>query len=323
MPFAAIDSILSPHALLTEVTAAYDLGGPIACIFLNHGLNDHYEAHTARGRYVLRVYHLHWRTMEDILYELDVLLHLDRAGAAVARPIARKAGRLVWTLAAPEGERYAVLFTYAEGEHGLHTDQRSILYGRVAGQIHNASEGFASDHRRFSIDLEYLIDRPLLSVQPFLARRPAEWRDLQTLGALLKEHIAGLAAQGLETGVCHGDFHGGNCHIKDGLLTFFDFDFCGPGWRAYDVAVFWWSVARNKRPETLWSSYLQGYAAVRPLRDLERKALPLFVAARQIWYLGSQAGIASYFGSAQLDDRFFTLNIDFLRDWVSARIKET
>jgi len=47
------------------------------------------------------------------------------------------------------------------------------------------------------------------------------------------------------------------------------------------------------------------------------------VAARQIWYLGSQAGIASYFGSAQLDDRFFTLNIDFLRDWVSARIKET
>jgi thiamine kinase-like enzyme len=41
---------------------------------------------------------------------------------------------------------------------------------------------------------------------------------------------------GLEIGFCHGDFHGGNACQKDGSFTFYDFDCCGWGYRAYDLA---------------------------------------------------------------------------------------
>ncbi len=61
---------------------------------------------------------------------------------------------------------------------------------------------------------------------------------------------------------------------------------------------------------------------MRPLGELERKALPLFVAARQIWYLGGQTSLAPLFGSARLDGRFFQPNMAFLRDWVSTHIRE-
>jgi hypothetical protein len=87
--------------------------------------------------------------------------------------------------------------------------------------------------------------------------------------------------------------------------------------RGTRVAVFWWSVSRNKSPETLWPAYPQGYIAVRHLDELERKALPLFVAARQIWYLGGQTSLVPQFGSARLDDRFRQPNLAFPRNWIS------
>jgi Ser/Thr protein kinase RdoA (MazF antagonist) len=45
----------------------------------------------------------------------------------------------------------------------------------------------------------------------------------------------------LEVGSCHGDLHGWNAHIDQNMaLTVYDFDCCGVGWRAYDIAVFRW-----------------------------------------------------------------------------------
>ena len=40
-------------------------------------------------------------------------------------------------------------------------------------------------------------------------------------------------------GLCHGEIYTGNIHRNElEALTIFDFDFCGYGWRAYDVASF-------------------------------------------------------------------------------------
>ena len=52
-------------------------------------------------------------------YELDLLTHLQRKGAPVSSPIPRKDGSFTHLLHAPEGDRYAVLFTYAPGDAAL------------------------------------------------------------------------------------------------------------------------------------------------------------------------------------------------------------
>jgi ABC-type antimicrobial peptide transport system permease subunit len=75
----------------------------------------------------------------------------------------------------PEGMRYAVLFTYAEGEQsGALTETQAQLFGTAAAKLHIASDGFLSHHSRFGLDLHHLIDQPQgwKIGQPFTIRSP-------------------------------------------------------------------------------------------------------------------------------------------------------
>jgi Ser/Thr protein kinase RdoA (MazF antagonist) len=91
--------------------------------------------------------------------------------------------------------------------------------------------------------LEHLLEQPLQSIRPLLARRRDDWEYLVTLAEKLRLHMYALPLESLETGFCHGDLHGGNAHRdRAQTLTFFGFDACGMGWRVYDIAVFRWSA---------------------------------------------------------------------------------
>jgi Ser/Thr protein kinase RdoA (MazF antagonist) len=118
---------------------------------------------------------------------------------------------------------------------------------------------------------------------------------LHRLAAWLRRRIARLAARGLDWGFCHGDAFGGNCvldgEVATGTLTHFDFDDCGPGWRAYDLAAYRWILAwrAGGAAGRRWRECLRGYRAVRPLAAADVAAVPLFVAARELWVLGQNA----------------------------------
>jgi Ser/Thr protein kinase RdoA (MazF antagonist) len=114
--FPVTHSILSVEALITNLLPKYEIEKPTDCRFLQPGLNDTFLVNTEGAKYILRVYRKDWRSLDEILYELEVLLHLQRAGSSVSVPIARKDGNLVGTVMAPEGIRYVVLFTYALGQ---------------------------------------------------------------------------------------------------------------------------------------------------------------------------------------------------------------
>jgi len=66
-------------------------------------------------------------------------------------------------------------------------------------------------------------------------------------------------------------------------ITHFDFDLCGYGWRAYDIAVFRW--ARGSKNDGRWERFLAGYKSVRPLSDQELRSIPYFIVSRQIWVI--------------------------------------
>ena len=314
-------SILEATALVAAVWPDYALPEPLTCSFLSFGLNDHYMITTAHGDFVLRVYHHGWRTDEDIAYEIAAITHLHQRGAPVCAPLVRRDGRYAGSIVALEGPRTVVLFPYAVGHEPDETKEDDFrAYGRALAMIHRHSDDFTSSSKRFSLDLAHLLDQPLAHIQPFLHHRPADMAFIQTVA---REVRAGLAQQidGLEWGFCHGDFHGGNAHVDGaGEAWVFDFDCCGPGCRAYDLAVCRWG---NGKSDTAWTAFCRGYEEIRPISETFRQSIPWFIVARQLWLIGLHAAFFPHtYGVVNLDDGYFNLYLNGLRKLIEQHLPE-
>jgi Ser/Thr protein kinase RdoA (MazF antagonist) len=188
-------------------------------------------------------------------------------------------------------------------------------------EVHAAAANYDGPPSRYRLDLDHLLRRPLAA---FLAlpTLPDEERPFFGLFAARLDAIVSERATALASVACHGDCHGGNAKIEEaGLLgrraTFFDFDDGGPGWLAYDLAVFRWSQALNASPgsEPLWPSFLSGYRSVRPIDAVDLEAVPLFVAVRHFWLLGEYARRVGEWGSESLPAVWIKRQADFLRRW--------
>lgn len=112
--FPAAYSTLSPDALAAYLGQRYGFA-ETQCQFLVRGVGDTYEVKTATGKYILRVYRPSHRTRPQIVAEIELLLAATEAGVAVSYPLANRDGQYIHTFAAAEGERHAVLFSYAPG----------------------------------------------------------------------------------------------------------------------------------------------------------------------------------------------------------------
>lgn len=318
-PFPAAHSILSPQALAAEVLPRFGVDSRSDVQYFQAGFNDTYRVETRDGKvYFLRVYRHGWRTRADALYELDVLDHLRRKGVSVAYPIATRDGGFLVDVAASEGERYASLFRLAKGR-ALSYDgdptPTARRYGSAVAAMHNALDDFTSEHGRFEVNLDHLIDRPLRFVEPILARRVEDWDCLQRFAGAVRASIEALPERDLERGVCHGDLQCYHAHLDDdGILTFYDFDCGGFGYRAYDLAVFRWCARLEDQETTRWEPFLAAYRAARGVADLDVNAVPLFVCARHIWHMGVHAENASHWGHGGLDDGYYTRRLGALRE---------
>lgn len=321
-------SVFAADGLAAVLLPEYDVGDVLECRLLQHNQNDTYLVGTDRARFILKIYQAHGSYTprgSQIRYEVDLLLHLQGQGVGVAAPVLRRDGQHVRALDAPEGKRRAVLFNYASGEPipPAAWDQNfSRQFGSAVGIMHAAADGFASKTRRFRLDRTYLLTGPLRLAQPFFARRPDDWRYLRALARRLTRRLVALEKRGLSPGICHGDLVGlTNVHVGPaGLMTLFDFECCGPGWRAYDIAVFRWALAQCVSPEQadrLLAAFLEGYQQHCALTAADRAALPLFVAVRHFWFMGLRTGNWENWGQGEVNARALDELIAFWRGWES------
>jgi Ser/Thr protein kinase RdoA (MazF antagonist) len=316
--FPVVHSTLSAQALLTQVLPLYDIESPEDCKLLNIGLNDTYVLTCNEGKlYILRVYRAGWRTLENILYEIDVLLHLNKKGVTVSIPLPGKNGIYVNSLEAPEGPRNVVLFTYAQGKEPDYEEEiQATQYGRAVAKVHAATDDFVSAHSRFSLDIDHLIESPLKAIKPLLKNRIQDWEYLNALSDVLCRQLNALPIANLGRGFCHGDLHGWNANFTDdGTVTLYDFDCCGFGWRAYDVAVFRWCARLREKEQQRWPAYLKGYQESRNLNQTELTAIPLFIGIRHFWLMGVHTSNAKEFGYGWVNDSYFDRELGFLRQW--------
>lgn len=312
-------SVLSSQGLIENVLSAYDLGPVLDMQFYMQGINDTYLVTAGAGKYVLRVYAPGLRTPSDINFEVDALNYLQEKGEAVAAPIADQSGKFLQFVAAPEGKRVAVLFQFAPGKARDYAGtgfESPYAYGKAVACLHAAAAGFRSHHERHALNSIHLVSDPIALLASRFRYKADDLAYLGNLADRLKEWLK-TNSPNLETGFCHGDLHGGNVHLDRDKFTFFDFDFCGFGWRAYDMAVFRWSSRLHNKESEWWPEYLRGYTSVRQLNQADIDASANFVAIRHLWLLGFHAslGHAKSMSYGWMHEIAFERQIKFLRDW--------
>ncbi len=301
-PIRIARSFIAAESVAEIVAAEYDCPPPVRAGLFSKLLrtqdNDHYLVTAGDGRqYAFRLYQQgdrFRRAESDYLYEMDWLNFLKGHDLPVSYPIRRRDGGYIGRLDAPEGIRYYALFSLAHGDPlSLRDDEQLYTLGETMARIHVVSNEFTTPHARKPIDLTYLLDRPLERIGRTWTDERVANLDLVTAAA--EEARAELArllgrfpADGW--GPIGGDFHQSSVFFdQTNRPTFFNFDLCGPGWRAYDVAAFLSNGNLMHAPAERAEAFFAGYFAVRPLTDEEHAAVAPFLTIRRVWLMGAFA----------------------------------
>jgi Ser/Thr protein kinase RdoA (MazF antagonist) len=305
-PVPVVYSTAAPAALVAILESAYDLEAPVQCQFWHRGFNDAYLVTAGNTKYILRVYSSgkYWiRGESDLRFELDLLSHLYECGVSVSHPIRRRDGDVLGTIRAPEGIRYLTLFSYATGKPVIPFDPEhcQILGERVA-KLHLAANQFVTNHSRYHLDLGILLDQPMQLIERYIGdERKDDLRFLVELSEQLREHILALALPGDGYGIIHADINEANVHFgSDDSVILFDFDHCGYGWRAYEIAV-----SLTGEPVENQAAFLRGYQTTRKLCQGEIEAIPVFVRIRYIWDTGDNLARADVHGLRWFNDSYW------------------
>jgi len=318
-------SLIAPDALLELIAQHYPLAGLTSCRLHRVSWNSTYVVLTHGDRFVVRVYAANWRSRSEIRYEVELLLHLAASGCGVATPLARTDNEFITPIAAPEGMRYAVVFSYAPGNvpvpFPLGDATQSESFGRALAELHSAGDTFTSSESRSAHTTANIVDRSLAVLQPFFAHRADDWEYLQRVAAAVHDRLDNNS-HALTWGVIHGDPFSANATLSaDNRVTWYDFDLCGPGWHLSDVADGYASAMAQERSEeekeAIWQSFLRGYRSKRAISAEALSLIPVMLAASTLRYMALNAMKGSiqgfeYWGS----DEFLDEWMRYARNWM-------
>ncbi|GAA5502208.1 homoserine kinase [Deinococcus xinjiangensis] len=325
-PFPAVHSVLAAPALADLLRQEYALPAGLQVTLLRRNISDTYLVTLPDGeRAILRVYRSGWRTRADVAWELALTRHVAARGVGAAQVLPRQNGELWGAVQAAEGERFYALFEYAAGRPLQTTPEDAALYGNLAAQFHASATDFAAGER-FNLDLDHLITQPMQFLRPLMLDFPEQWATLEAAAQRTHATLSKLAPR-LSWGVCHGDLHELNVRVAPDGLRLIDFDCGGMGYYAYDLAVYWWSqVTHSDKPpaesQAIWEAFLGAYQAARPLSQADHAALPHFVLARSLWFMGLMAGRAPEFGTETLGQPFFDFGANFVGEWMQKEVAD-
>lgn len=320
-------------AIARVVQANYPLGEVVASDFLRRSFNQVYRLSLASGRSVVaRLCAERPRGEPRLQFEADVLRHLSAHGCTVATSMPTRTGEAALRVELPEGERALMVFEHLHGEPTSDVPANIHAFGRGLARLHTAGESLQSNASHYTLDLDHLLLRPLQQLLR-AATMTAELRpQFEALGQRLHERI--LSFGPLTQVLCHGDAHGDNNFIAvretgEREAVFFDFDDTGPGYLAFELAVYPW-VLHPRTVEGVWSDkaivrlghFFSAYSEVRPIAAPDRAAIAPFVAVRQIWLLGEYAGRVSTWGSQAMPTDYLQRQAKLLLQWERLELPE-
>ena len=196
---------------------------------------DTYEVSAEIGHFVARLSPADKTIEGQLRYEFALLDHLAARGVRVCRPIPSLNGKSAVSLPAPEGYRSLALFPWAPGSQIELIPSNWRALGHALASMHCASLDFVYEGQGPGHGLDCLIDRPLAAIRPLVGSLKDQF---DSIGRWVKSEISSRDLVWGAPWRCVA-----NLRSMMGNGTLFDFEHCGSGWLAYDVAVVKWSPA--------------------------------------------------------------------------------
>lgn len=290
--FPVISSNLSPVYLGIFLQEKYSFDKNTQCHLLKAGINHTYLVENQNEKFIFRIYSLNWRTKNEILEEINLLNLLKTQNISVSYPIFDKTKNYIQILNAPEGERFGVMFSYAEGEKLLSfSEEAHFNIGSMMAKIHQVTQN--KNLERINYTPQILLIDSLKHLEKFLPNDTEEMVFmLSTQQYLLSEFLKANTSE-IRQGIVHLDIWFDNLNItKDNKITIFDFDFCGNGWLCIDITYYILQLNSTERDEPICKSkvqsFLAGYESIKKISIEEKRILPMLGVSLYFFYLGIQ-----------------------------------
>lgn len=318
-PFPVYDSRLSASHLGVFLAEKYQLGDTVHCRILKTGINHSYLLNDGNNKQVFRLYSYNWRTKCEIEEEIRLLLLLNENGVPVSYPIADATGNFIQEIMAPEGLRFGVLFSFAEGEKIRNfTDDTHFNIGVAMARFHQVTQDLTLE--RVTYNAETLLLSPLQRAKTFFAPDSETMAFVESTTQTLAEKMEEIRLEKVTFGAVHLDIWYDNMHITpDGEVTFFDFDFCGNGWQVLDLAYFNVQLF-NTEPDAneyqrKLQRFLEGYETVTTISSEEKRLIPYLAVSLWFFYLGVQCQRFDDWGNLFISENYFKRFIELIQKW--------
>jgi Ser/Thr protein kinase RdoA (MazF antagonist) len=240
------------------------------------------------------VYRSSHRSLPQIKEEVELLLALKQVKVSVSYPILDHAGQAIQKLDAVEGERHAVLFSYAPGSTvRILNENQLCIFGREMARFHNVSSTTGLGKARWNFDPETTLFGPLEMLKPAFAEDPEGHAWLQQTAKQVAQKLSQLDSSGFSKGYCHFDFLPKNFHFEEDAVTFFDFDFMGYGWLVNDIMSFWQHLTLDvyagrmtqQVANDAYAIFLDGYREYRSINEQELALVPYLTLGFWLFYM--------------------------------------
>jgi Ser/Thr protein kinase RdoA (MazF antagonist) len=291
--FPVTNSNLSATHISLFLQEKYSFSNDTHCKLIRAGINDTYLVTDHSAKFVFRIYSLNWRTHTEITEEIKLLNQLKENNISVSYPLPDKENNYIQTLNAPEGDRFAVLFSYADGQKlHLFSAETHFQIGQLMARFHTVTNNQRLNRVDYSAEV-ILVD-PLKKVSEFLSADTEEMRFMQAAQKYLVKEFQQADISQMRQGAVHLDIWFDNLNITaDNKVTIFDFDFCGNGWLCLDIAYYILQLHNIERYEPKdyqpkLESFLKGYESITQISNEEKRLIPMLGVSLYFFYLGIQ-----------------------------------
>ena len=285
--FPVQSSVLDEEELLSEVVNDYCIADPKSCRFLSRGDSDIYRVKTSDSNYYLKIYRPP-KFLELVEAEALFVSALSEAGVEVVKPVQCRDGSHAYQVLAPEGIRPMLLYEEAPPLLPKELDVALLSQiGKKVALMHDVADKLDTSFDIPKIDLEEHLQERVFFTCQFLSVNDSN--SLKEISTQLHKYLQRQSRTSPDFGLCHADLVISNIRLtEEGEVTFFDFGNALRVWRAYELAITYWSLINRYKNngEKLWEAFLQGYQSSRSLPKLIVENISVFLVLRQIGFLG-------------------------------------
>lgn len=319
--FPVTNSTLSSTHIGQLLEAAYGLSSQTTCKLFRTGINHTYMVGDGDNSLVFRVYSHNWRSPVEIEEEIHLLCLLKENGVSVSYPIPDRDGNYMQELQAPEGVRYGVLFSFAEGGKVRNFSAKtSYTIGILMAQMHQVTHN--QTLQRIDYNPYTLTQLPYVLASAHFSASNEEMVFVKQVGDFFTTEFEKIDKNEARRGTVHLDIWYDNMSINgESEVTLFDFDFCGNGYLLYDIAYFMMQLYHTEPDKQQYQlkldAFLSGYETIAVLTQEEKKWLPLAGAAIWIFYLGVQSQRFDNWSNIFLSENYLKRYIGLVKEWMN------